>query len=63
MRPEETPRVSVSIPSTSPFTPCATCGALLLIREWISGGDEGGPHWRTLPQPVTPITGGAHACD
>lgn len=44
------------------FTPCPTCGALVLTRVWVSATKHTPGTWRTLPEPVTPALGLPHVC-
>ena len=48
-------------PQTS-FTPCPTCGALVLTRVWVSATKDAPGYWRPLPEPVTPALGVPHRC-
>ncbi len=54
-------------PPQPAFSPCATCGALVLREVWVmahtdASGAKAPGHWRALDRPQSPVLPKAHTC-
>jgi len=60
--PERKPPTLPLSPLLPTTAPCPTCGAWLLIREWVAAMPGQAPYWRELAAPVSPVLGLPHHC-